>query len=199
MAFIQVHKHEARVPALQPFALFLWMYVVYELVFKYSEHYNALYSYSLAALVSVVTHIGIPPRKLLIFLDFIQLEWSLQYLLLIILHLPYPHSPGSYYHKLAVWPALLYTAVSMVMQLSSDQLKDRGLNNPILEVSKLVRQLRWLIELPTILRLYYEICLTYPIFSIEIVPWSMITYVFYLLITIDYCLYEGMQEACGKM
>ena len=78
MAFIQIHKHEARLPLFfRILAILLWMIVVHMLVFKFHEQRELFFSYHKAAFVSSLSHIGKPPKKRFIFVDFIQLEWSL--------------------------------------------------------------------------------------------------------------------------
>lgn len=115
----------------------------------------------------------------------------LQYLQLVLLSV----WEDSYYYMLAFWPTTLYTAVWMVLRLSADELEGHRIGNILLEASKLVRQLRWLMEIPTMMMLYYEICDT----RRNPVLWIAVFLIFYVLVAFTYCLYEGMQEACENI
>ena len=87
----------------------------------------------------------------------------------------------------------------MILQLSAallKYLKCYRIGITTSELSELVRQLRWINELPTILILGYQICWMRCNNPIPVIITVLLCYI---LIALNYILYEGMQELCNKI
>ena len=118
MVFIQIHKHEARVPYLQPLAIFLWLLVIYELIFNFVQYLDLLLIHSLAGIVTLFAHTGIKADRRYLIFEIIAQDWSFQYLISAVLC--NWKLIESYYARLVFSPTILYTALYMAMKLSAE-------------------------------------------------------------------------------